>query len=284
MSGDNPPAEESDADVALALMREWSWHRLDEDMKERIQMLPLHEAIAQLAMDGIRMPHEAVLALLYEGRLVALGDWAWRKYEYGEFYQLEGQDGIIKSDRWNKLAIMVDEKSDFIFGNSWESLTVNLKNLDMLDCERVDWAFRHDRFSTAMREPEDESLSVDYEEWFSAWSIHVCPRSVYEPDVPEPTAEPVLTGAKRGGAPRKWDWDGALLHLAAKAHHSADGLYRDDGSDPNQSDIARHLEAWFMAKHGNAPEQSQLRAYGARFLAALAELKAAAANNPGSAG
>ncbi len=82
-----------------------------------------------------------------------------------------------------------------------------------------------------------------------------------------------------GGAPRKWDWDGALLHLAALAHSSPDGLFRDDGKDPNQSDIARHMRAWFIDTRGDAPENSQLRDYGKRFVAELNAVKLQAANN-----
>ena len=82
-----------------------------------------------------------------------------------------------------------------------------------------------------------------------------------------------------GGAPRKWDWDGALLHLVALAHGSPDGLFRDDGKDPNQSDIARHLRAWFIDTHEDAPESSQLRDYGKRFVTELNAIKLQAANN-----
>lgn len=88
-----------------------------------------------------------------------------------------------------------------------------------------------------------------------------------------------LLKAPLGGAPRQWDWDGALLHLAAVAHGSPDGLLRDDGNDPNQSDIARHLRAWFIQTRDDAPESSQLRAYGKRFLAELNAVKLQAANN-----
>jgi len=87
------------------------------------------------------------------------------------------------------------------------------------------------------------------------------------------------TSRNAGGAPRKWDWDGALLHLAALAHGSPNGLFRDDGRDPNQSDIARHLKAWFIDSVDNAPETSQLRDYGKRFLTELNAVKLKAANN-----
>jgi hypothetical protein len=82
-----------------------------------------------------------------------------------------------------------------------------------------------------------------------------------------------------GGAPRRWDWDGALLHLAAVAHGSPDGLFRDDCADPNQSDIARHLRAWFVETSDDAPESSQLRDYGKRFITELNAVKLRAANN-----
>ena len=55
-----------------------------------------------------------------------------------------------------------------------------------------------------------------------------------------PKAKPLC---KVGGAPRKWEWDSALIHLAALSHGTANGLFRENGSDPNQSDIARHLQA-----------------------------------------
>jgi hypothetical protein len=93
-------------------------------------------------------------------------------------------------------------------------------------------------------------------------------------DSPTPKASP-----NAGGAPRKWDWDGAILHLAAIAHGSPNGLYRDDGRDPNQSDIARHLRAWFVDACDNAPENSQLRDYGKRFVTELNAVKLRAANN-----
>lgn len=96
------------------------------------------------------------------------------------------------------------------------------------------------------------------------------------PAIDRPASRPM---SKPGGAPRRWDWDGALLHLAAHAHGSSDGLFRDDGKDPNQSDIARHLRSWFIDTQNDAPENSQLRDYGKRFIAELNAVKLQAANN-----
>lgn len=85
--------------------------------------------------------------------------------------------------------------------------------------------------------------------------------------------------ANPGGAPRKWDWDGALLHLAALAHRNPDGLLQNSGKEPNQTDIARYLQAWFIDRHDDAPESSQLRFYGSRFLYELNAIKSKSANN-----
>ncbi|WP_324262082.1 hypothetical protein U4960_02740 [Altererythrobacter sp. H2] len=101
------------------------------------------------------------------------------------------------------------------------------------------------------------------------------------PLVNEPSAISQAITATRGGpgAPRRWDWDGALAHLAALAHFSADGLHRADGTEPNQSDIARQLGDWFIGNGGECPENSQLRTYGKRVVQEINTLKLLAANN-----
>lgn len=91
--------------------------------------------------------------------------------------------------------------------------------------------------------------------------------------------EPQVLAITTRGARRKWDWDGALLHLAAVAHHTRDGLLREDGGEPNQSDIGRHLADWFIGTMGDTPEDSQLRGYGKRFIQELNALKLLDANN-----
>lgn len=110
------------------------------------------------------------------------------------------------------------------------------------------------------------------------------PAIVRDFDVGTEGAVTSITKRKTSGAPRKWDWDGALLHLAALAHHGVDGLLREDGSEPNQSDIARHLQAWFVGTCDQSPEDSQLRQYGRRFLDELNALKSQDANKMRQAG
>ncbi|NOW44534.1 hypothetical protein FHW96_000676 [Novosphingobium sp. SG751A] len=116
-----------------------------------------------------------------------------------------------------------------------------------------------------------------------AWKYAVYFRSKLAKDEGQSTqdnGEETLPKIRRKvGKPREWDWDGALLHLAALSHGSNDGLFRQDGSDPNQSDIARILSNWFIDQTDDSPSDSQLRAYGARFWQALDGVRKASAEN-----
>lgn len=101
------------------------------------------------------------------------------------------------------------------------------------------------------------------------------------PLVNEPLA-PAQSGTSMGtnaGAPRKWDWDGALAYLAALSHCTADGLHRPDGNDPTQSDIAEHMEAWFIGSTGQSPATSLLREHAKRVVQEINALKLQTANN-----
>ncbi|QKR99200.1 hypothetical protein F9288_05695 [Sphingomonas sp. CL5.1] len=88
------------------------------------------------------------------------------------------------------------------------------------------------------------------------------------------TASSESSKKRGGGRHRTWDWDGALLHLAAVAHLNPDGLLRNNGNEPNQSDIGKILGDWFFAQHDNSPHDSQLRAYGQKFQEAVDKIKA----------
>ena len=170
--------------------------------------------------------------------------------------------------------------------DDWPDRKTVLEKLEMADCDVYDWEPGQNRFSTAICPPGVSTWDQAYfEEGFSAWDIHIWPKFVNE-DIPELEPEPAIPKADKGkgGAPRKWDWDGALLHLAALAHHGTNGLFREDGGDPNQSDIARHLQAWFVDTFRDSPENSQLRDYGKRFVTELNALKLKAAKNPDASG
>jgi len=87
---------------------------------------------------------------------------------------------------------------------------------------------------------------------------------------PGATAPPVeakqsTSASKRGGRPIKWNWEGALAHIASLAN-KPDGLPTDAGA---QAQIARLITSWFMTEAGEAPADSEVRKRAATILEAL---------------
>jgi hypothetical protein len=275
---------DNNASAALEIMREWEWRRCDPDGFPFHPGKDLNWIINRLAMEGLRKPQAAVLTLLSQGELLARGNYRWRKYQDLDTFQSDVECDAIKTRHWQNLARSIEETRGASGWDSATGATLQLCELGLKDCLAHECEDGSCRFSYAVVTAKLAPFDDDYmEEWYSAWDIDVWPPALDCEHVNSET-EPAVPSANRGGAPRKWDWDGALLHLAALAHHGVNGLFRDDGSDPNQSDIARHLRAWFIDTCDNSPENSQLRDYGKRFVIELNALKLGDANNPKAAG
>ncbi len=267
------------ATVALDIMRQWQWQRGDPDGNFWPVSVELSLAINRLAMEGIQRPQDTILSLLCRGDLLASGDYQWQKYQWGNEFQLEDSGGEIKQKQWRDLADLINWERQELKSGAFLLDQAELVKLGHEPCYPYQWEFPYNRFSTSLCPPDTPVLDPTYlEEWYSAWNIEVSP-AWNDQDSLDSDPEPVVPASNRGGAPRKWDWDGALLHLAALAHHGENGLFREDGSDPNQSDIARHLQAWFIDTCHNSPENSQLREYGKRFVTELNALKLRHAKN-----
>ena len=59
----------------------------------------------------------------------------------------------------------------------------------------------------------------------------------------------------KGGRPPKWDWEGALIHIAAVAN-KPDGLSSGRGA---QAKIAEMIRDWFIQTTGDSPADSEIR-------------------------
>lgn len=70
---------------------------------------------------------------------------------------------------------------------------------------------------------------------------------------------------ERRGAPRKWDWEGALIQVVATAN-SPDGLPEGHGA---QAEIGRILRDWFQLNQGGEPAQSEIGKRAAKIMAAI---------------
>jgi hypothetical protein len=57
---------------------------------------------------------------------------------------------------------------------------------------------------------------------------------------------------KAGGRPRKWDWDGALIFLIARAN-------TPDGLPSVQADVEKMMADYFERKNGDSPTESAIR-------------------------
>lgn len=266
---------DSSARAALEIMRDWEWGFIDYDGQRVAYSKPLSVAISKLGMTGLARPQDAVLFLLCHGELIARGDFFWQKYEDGSAHRLNGNISIIVPQRWMALATIMEQERQSLADGLCSLSPVNLPRLGLSGCAAFEWNFPANQIGTAMRSAGGGADDLgDIEEMFWAWEIEVWPKFLFERE-PEPTNAPTVAKGNKGGAPRKWDWDGALLHLAALAHHGDSGLFRADGGDPNQSDIARYLQAWFLQTCDRSPEDSQLRKFGARFVEELNALKLA---------
>ncbi len=275
------------AQAALSILRQWDWEFCDPDGWPSYRPMELSLVVNRLAMEGLQRPIDAVFSLLSDGQLSASGTYFWRKFEDGQLYSLHGYHAEIVASRWKTLVELIRlQRLEYkLTGSALKECELTM--LDLGNCSPYDLNVNKNQFSIAVAEREIPTVGEGYfEEWYSARDITILlvkDTAALEEfvDANDSLAgdEPLI--GKGGGRPRTWDWDGALLYLAALAHHGQNGLFRPDGSDPNQTNIAAHLRDWFIATAKNSPEDSQLRRYGKRFQTELNALKMRDANNLG---
>lgn len=83
---------------------------------------------------------------------------------------------------------------------------------------------------------------------------------------PQPHVTPAFAiRSNGGGRPPKYDWEGALIHIAALAN-LPDGLPTGPGA---QAEIARRIADWFASAAGECPADSEIRRRASRIMQAL---------------
>lgn len=158
----------------LELMRKWQWVRHDPDGFLLTLGLDLSEVVNRLAMQGERSPHLAVLALLCGGQLIATGDFTWRKFHWGNFFQRENFCEELAMNQWRTLQTAIEDEQRELEVHGFPFIPVNLEKLGLAECSVYEWNFRDNRFSTAMCPPDTPVHDKSYfEEWFSAWNIEI---------------------------------------------------------------------------------------------------------------
>lgn len=257
--------EEDPASIAAAIeiMREWEWRGADQDGVWFHPGKELGFVVNRLALEGMTQPDEAVLALLCSGRLVSWGDYRWRKYHHGTFYQLEGENEILKPSRWQRLADIIARHLQELAGPDWPSAFVDLEQLTMMRCSIYEWEFSANRFSIAIRTPETKSYEPTYlEEWFSAWDIYVRPNDLEPPTRGNgSTPELIASSSNKGGRPPAADWEAAALDIAGR-------YYRGDFKPQTIADVGRELSSW-LGKQDLHPSDSVVRIHAKRIFDAF---------------
>ena len=79
------------------------------------------------------------------------------------------------------------------------------------------------------------------------------------------------TVSDQRGRPRKWDWEGALAHVAAVLSCDPDGLPEGRGA---QAKIERVISGWFIDETGDTPSEGEVRNRAKLVFAKAAALEA----------
>lgn len=258
-----PAPPDAKADAALETLRDWEWRRCDPDGVPFHPGMELNYVISRLALEGLTGPDEAVLNLLCRGDLVARGCYRWRRYQSGNFYQLEGVNEILKPLRWQHLAGLISDEWEQLAGPGWPDAVVNLEKLNMTKCPIYEWEFSDNRFATATCA---KNMFVEergyFEEWFSAWELEVWPNDT-EPDTldDDHEPEPARLGVNKGGRPTAANWEAAALEFAGR-------YYKGDFKPTDASEVAKALTEWLAAQN-RYPANSTIQHHASVIFAAL---------------
>jgi len=162
------------AESALAILKEWRWGFIDPDGFRTSQSVELQHAFNRLAFCGCDDPAKAILALLCDGRLIALSDYQWLYFRNYTRFALSGSKEEIDRTKWQKLERYLGEIEWGGEEDDWAQQTVNLDELEVQNEPTAEWRPDYNRCSFAAYSPDTESyLASYYEEWFSATGIEI---------------------------------------------------------------------------------------------------------------
>ncbi|WP_227339756.1 hypothetical protein [Sphingopyxis sp. P8] len=237
---------------ALEVLRTWQWLFYGPDGYKSPVEMGLGEAVSRLALEGVPNAHRAMLRLLCRNEVTASGFFRWRKYQWGNYYSLEGSNEVLVPNRWQVLADAISEEAQALKNHEFPASFVNLEKLELTDCDIYEWAYLDNRFSTAICPPETASTDRDYfEEWYSAWDISIYPRFPAVEDFCDDDSDVSTPVANRGGRPAVADWESAALEIAGR-------YYRGDLKPKTIADVSRELAGW-LGSQDVYPSDSAIR-------------------------
>ncbi len=248
------------APSALALMRTWQWLFYDPDGFPRIQGIALNEVVNRLAMEGYSRPQNLVLSLLCSGDLYAVGNYRWRKYQWGSYFQHDESYATIRRKQWRSLSVAIEDEKIELAGHGWPFNTIDLDKLEIKDCEPYEWIFSQNRFSTAACPPDTKTHDPDYfEEWFSASEIDIRLPDVEDDDTDAAHALPGDTNssnARTVGRPLADWWPDFVAELVA---YTVEVGLPDGVGHQGQSEVIKEVCSRLQVRGKAEPSRSQIQ-------------------------
>ena len=251
------------ADLAFSIMKTWQWVRYDPDGVPSASSTYLCDVFNRLAFEGFDDPKTALITMLRRGQLQANGDFRWSKYQRGNFFELEGHQSAIPTERWKSLADLLREEQKPFEGSGLRSSKITLEKLGMRDVSIVDWEPNYSRFSLAIHSSEVSPYDPSYyEEVYSVQDVMIFPLALPSPDceivgAADQATEAQIPEQEEQGAPRgrrpKYNWPKSVLAVFGDIH-------RGDLKPETQADIERALLEHMGGKEGG-PSESTLRPY-----------------------
>ena len=248
--------DDEDCQPALEVMRQWQWVRYDPDGFPLTSGLDLSEVVNRLAMAGLKRPHGVILSLLCRGLVDAVGDFKWRKYQWGKYFNLEHYRAKVTANQWQTLQNIIDDEQRELANHGWPFFRVDLEKLGLEDCSSHEWDFGENRFSIAQCPPETPIHDSSYfEEWFSAWNLEI--RLAEEPSVAlEIGASPgTVEGPPMGRPLANW-WPDFVAELVA---YSVEVGMPEGIGHQGQSEVIRDVCARLQERGKEEPSRTQIQ-------------------------
>lgn len=257
------PEEEVKAQEAYAIMSAWHWGHYDPDGCFHSKSVPLDEALNRLAFGGHSDPKIGLLTLLIQGRLTAIANIKWAKFQRGDDFRINEYLAHISVAQWATFRAALAFKYEQMASDGWPFGSVDLPNLGFEDQLIADWNPEHNRCSFALKpnalNPDDPEY---FEECFDAFDLAILPLVM-----PGPDGEPIGLGGEmtaeasrsdnpkpeKRGRPARYDWPAASIAVFGQIH-------RGDFKPESQADIERALIAHLTDADGG-PSESTVRPY-----------------------
>ena len=165
---------EDSAARAFEILGGWQWGYYDPDGCWHGRSKTLADVVNRLAFQGHHEPASAVLTLLCDGKISAICNYNWLKYQRSTRYAISEHMETLDPSKWQTLAQVLREEIRMLEDSEWGSPLIDLPKLDVKDSQMVEWEPSFNRCSYAARPPDTSTYDPSYfEESLSAWEIEI---------------------------------------------------------------------------------------------------------------